>query len=337
MAKYLDWGGLQTFWSKIKTWVGNYANITTNNSLTKINIGSNDVVPVTGVTAGVGLNTTSNDTATDGGTIGGTNNSGTLYLSKSGVTAGSYGPSANATPAVGDTFDVPQITVDKYGRVTAASTKTVTTPSDTKVTQNAAISTNGNYPILLAYDTNTTEVTNVVNKSSDLKFNPSTGNLTSGTFNGMSIEYGAGTWSIGSVGNILSFYNSYTLGAACAKSVDTSIGSSSSSNLPTTDAVKSYVSSQMSSVAGALVYKGTVSAQSTLLDTALEKGWYYIVSMPDANTTNVTIGEVECEAGDMIIVNTSGTYTTAAGLGAAIDVIQTNISIITDNEINNLS
>lgn len=64
--------------------------------------GNVNVGTVTGVTAGAGLNTTSNDTATDGGTISG---SGTLYLTKSGVTAGTY----------------QGITVDKYGRVTSAS------------------------------------------------------------------------------------------------------------------------------------------------------------------------------------------------------------------------
>ena len=57
---------------------------------------------VTAVTAGAGLNTTSNDTGTDGGTI---SSSGTIHLTKSGVTAGTY----------------QGLTVDKYGRVTAAS------------------------------------------------------------------------------------------------------------------------------------------------------------------------------------------------------------------------
>ena len=59
-------------------------------------------------------------------------------LANSGVTAGSYGPSANASPAHSGTFSVPYITVDAKGRVTAASTKTITLPSDnntdTKVT-----------------------------------------------------------------------------------------------------------------------------------------------------------------------------------------------------------
>ena len=52
----------------------------------------------------------------------------TLALKASGVTAGSYGPSANASPAHGKTFSVPYLTVDTYGRLTAASTKTITLP-----------------------------------------------------------------------------------------------------------------------------------------------------------------------------------------------------------------
>ena len=58
--------------------------------------------------------------------------SGTLAkerLATSGATAGSYGPSANASPAYGGTFSVPYLTVDTYGRVTAVSTKTITLPA----------------------------------------------------------------------------------------------------------------------------------------------------------------------------------------------------------------
>ena len=57
--------------------------------------------------------------------------SGTLSadrLATSGAKAGSYGPSANATLAYGAKFNVPYITVDDKGRVTAADTKTVTIP-----------------------------------------------------------------------------------------------------------------------------------------------------------------------------------------------------------------
>ena len=60
MAKYLDWGGLQTFWSKIKSWVGDYAKITIGDNKS-IQIGSNTLTPIQSITAGAGLNTTSND------------------------------------------------------------------------------------------------------------------------------------------------------------------------------------------------------------------------------------------------------------------------------------
>ncbi len=50
-------------------------------------------------------------------------------LPSSGVTAGSYGPNANVAPNFGETFTVPQITVDTKGRVTAASVRTITIPT----------------------------------------------------------------------------------------------------------------------------------------------------------------------------------------------------------------
>lgn len=58
--------------------------------------------------------------------------SGTLSadrLATSGVTAGSYGPSSGVTLTSAGTFTVPYFTVDNKGRVTAASTKTMTMPT----------------------------------------------------------------------------------------------------------------------------------------------------------------------------------------------------------------
>lgn len=81
---------------------------------------------VTSITAGAGLNTTSNNTSTDGGSI---TSSGTLHLTKCNNNVGSFGPSSNVSPAHGGNFHVPYITVDKYGRVTSASTRTITLPS----------------------------------------------------------------------------------------------------------------------------------------------------------------------------------------------------------------
>jgi len=54
-------------------------------------------------------------------------------LANSGVTAGSYGPSANASPKHSETFSVPYITVDAKGRVTSASTKTITLPANADI------------------------------------------------------------------------------------------------------------------------------------------------------------------------------------------------------------
>lgn len=56
--------------------------------------------------------------------------------------------------------------------------------SDTKVQQNAAITTAGEYPVILAYSTSTSKVTNAVNKASALTYNPSTKVLTATTFKG---------------------------------------------------------------------------------------------------------------------------------------------------------
>ena len=58
-------------------------------------------------------------------------------LKNSGVTAGGYGPTANVTPAFGGTFNVPQITVDAKGRVTAAASRTVKIPANPVATQSA--------------------------------------------------------------------------------------------------------------------------------------------------------------------------------------------------------
>lgn len=84
---------------------------------------------VTQVTAGTGLNTSADQA--DSATKGSITTTGTLYLTKSGVTAGSYGPSAAVTGNEGTTMNVPYITVDKYGRVTSISNKTYTAKNTT--------------------------------------------------------------------------------------------------------------------------------------------------------------------------------------------------------------
>ena len=112
----------------------------------------------------------------------------TVSLTASGVTAGSYGPSADAKPAHSGTFSVPYVTVDAYGRVTSASTKTITLPAsgnvDTKVKQNSSTSDSA-IPLLLAYQASPTSGTSsTVNYSTGITANPSTGTVTATTFSG---------------------------------------------------------------------------------------------------------------------------------------------------------
>jgi hypothetical protein len=85
---------------------------------------SGDDTDVTQVTAGAGLNTTSDDTSTDGGSITST---GTLYLTKTAVTPGTY----------------QGITVDKYGRVTGATNQGYTTNTGTVTSVGITNDTNG--------------------------------------------------------------------------------------------------------------------------------------------------------------------------------------------------
>ncbi len=108
-----------------------------------------------------------------------------VSLDSSGVTAGSYGPAANATPAHGSAFDVPYITVDSLGRVTAAATKTVTLPADndTKVTQTVT-TTAGEYPLLAKNTTSTTTATDTARFAAAVTVNPSSGSITASTFKG---------------------------------------------------------------------------------------------------------------------------------------------------------
>ena len=82
---------------------------------------------------------------------GSANASGTLTLASTGVGAGSVGPSANASPALGSSFTVPYITVDAKGRVTAKANRTITLPNADSfsytLTQKSNRSTNGNWTI----------------------------------------------------------------------------------------------------------------------------------------------------------------------------------------------
>lgn len=62
----------------------------------------------------------------------------------------------------------------------ATTTLYAPTNTDTKVTQAAVTTSAGNYPVMLGYSTATSEVTNTLNKTALLHYNPSTKLLQTG-------------------------------------------------------------------------------------------------------------------------------------------------------------
>ena len=113
--------------SKIATYAGPYGELVVDTT-------NNTVVVQTGSAGGVALAkatttvTGSNGVSVTGGNLG--TNIGIALATVSGLTTGTYGPQANATPAAGGTFTVPSLTVDSFGRVTSAANRTVTIPSN---------------------------------------------------------------------------------------------------------------------------------------------------------------------------------------------------------------
>lgn len=78
---------------------------------------------------------TDNNTTYTAASGGGLTLSGNAFsISASGVTAASYGPSANATLKYGGTFTVPYLTVNSKGQLTAAATRTFTMPAAATLT-----------------------------------------------------------------------------------------------------------------------------------------------------------------------------------------------------------
>lgn len=128
------------------------------------------------------------------------------------TTATSSGLYKIASTAEGHIASLTAVTKDDITALGIPESDTDTLVSQTNTTGSA------DYRVLLSYNANDTTQTVGARKSSKLKFNPSSGNLQSTQFNG------------------------YTLAAASAKSVDTSISdSSTSTNLPTAAAVASFV------------------------------------------------------------------------------------------------
>lgn len=273
---------------------------------------------VTGVTAGAGLNTTSNDTATDGGTI---TTTGTLYLTKSGVTANTYGNTSQQTPAHGETFNIPYFTVDKYGRITSASTTTVKLPADnntdTLVTQTNQASTNADYRVLLSGSANDTTATETANKNTNLRFNPSTQTLSVGgsvSATGNLSVTGTSTLSGETSTQSLTAGSLLVTGNASFTQIPTAPTPAAGSN-DTSVATTAFVMNAFTAN-DAMVFKGVINSNSGLPATH-KQGWTYKVG------TAGQYAGVNCEVGDTIYCVEDGTSANNAHWA----VVQANVDV----------
>ena len=105
--------------------------------------------------------------------------------------------------------------------------------------------------------------------------------------------------------------------------VNRATADASGNNIANTYATKTELGT---ATAGALQYKGTVDAESTITGAAYKKGWYYVVS-----TAGTYLGKV-CEVGDMLIAKQDKTSTPANDW----DAVQSNIEVLSNSEIDAL-
>ena len=182
------------------------------------------------------------------------------------VTAGSYGPSANVSPAHGGNFKVPYVQVTSQGVVTAISEKTITLPSDnntdTLVTQNVSTA-NEEHPILLTVtkDAASNQGAKTSIFASGVKVNPSTNTVTATKFKG-ALE-----------GNASTATNVAWSGVTSKPTTISGYG--------ITDAyTKSEIDTKMTS---AMHYKGSVSTVSNLPSTGNAVGDFYNVTATGEN------------------------------------------------------
>ena len=168
-TKYLDYNGLLYFWTLIK---GMFAK-------------PSDANPQMDGTASAG----SSALYARGDHV---HPSDTSKASKSSTTsAGSYGPSTDASPAHGGTFKVPYVTVNAEGIVTGVADKTITLPAsgntDTKVKQNlTGTADTTKYPLLLKYTGTATDSPSAESRYvAAATIQPSTGTIEAAKFKGV--------------------------------------------------------------------------------------------------------------------------------------------------------
>lgn len=252
-------------------------------------------------------------------------------LGTSGVTAGSYGPAANATPDYGATFNVPYLTVDNKGRVTAASTKTVKIPAVSGI---ASVSTTGTGNAITAasYDTATRVLT--FTKGSTFN-NYSLPAATASTLGGVSVGTGLAVDTAGKLSNagVRSIQSGGTNGTIAVNTNGTTVdvavkglGSAAYTNSNAYAAAShshNYVSLAGGTMTGAL----TLSGKPTAANQAANKS--YVDAATGANVLTAAFVEKDTDGHECYQVTETGeTLTEGKVIWIQVDTTPTTTGVI---------
>ena len=247
-----------------------------------------------------------------------------------GTNTGSFGPSADASPAHGGTFSVPYITINSDGHVTAASTKTIALPADKNQKVKSGSSTFGDDAVVnITASGALTATATTTSGSEKIEITHNTSGVSAHT------NYYGGSL------NVLKIKND-TYGHITDVSYDAiateGTYDSSSNKLMTKDATATAISTALGNLTTAMVYKGTstgavssnaLNAPSGLSAADLATGWVIVMAgdatiVPSEATsgTKTTLlgkqissnGDTKLEKGDMLIYNgTNWNVVTAEG------------------------
>ena len=206
---FLNEVGLQKFWENCKEWFADKLGVVSSEDTVTIQLkaadddgtvlASGDLPVATASNAGLmsnedkaKLNGIANNATANIGTIsqirttnpiiGGTVSSGVATISHATAgSSGSVGPSANATPSFGQTFNVPRITTNSYGHVTSKNSYTVKVPDNTATSSVKGLMSNSDKAKLDGIEAGATAsngtITGITTSS------PLSGSGTSGTVN----------------------------------------------------------------------------------------------------------------------------------------------------------
>lgn len=204
--------------------------------------------------------------------------------------------------------------------------------SDTKVTQEAAITTAGSYPILLGYNTSTTAVTNTVKKTSTLLYNPNTQTLSIPHTSGTDATFTTSVTAPSFVGDLTGTASNASVADSLSQTLGISGGGTGNTEFIANKIVFSKTNAQLAGASGHYISDtqislGDTSAPSSGMEVRIngdvEKtaGHIYLTGAKPASSTSNTTQIVFGTASDnhvaissnnnAVVINPSTTETTS--------------------------